>query len=259
MRRLAFAAGALALLVAVVAMLGSAGVFSVEESAAELDGNIFRSPQHRVRIVVPRGWRKTDEPSYPGLLLWMMPPTRPPAQIVLTAETFTRELYCSWSPACRAMPTNTARYACALREKLAAQKMRVGPTQLGPKENDQVGLPSLLFEYDDNRRFLRHAVTVTEDRAFSLVLSAQTSEARATYVRTFDQTLRTLVPLTAAEAAAPIAAQARPDAGLTVAVDAALHDAIALPTDAAPLDAGVVFETQPNTKINPIGPCPSGK
>src|SRR5688500_5926445 len=89
MRRLAFAAAAIALLVAfVVAIVG--GVFAVGESAAELDGNIFRSPQHRVRIVVPRGWRKTDEPSYPGLLLWMMPPTRPPAQIVLTAETFTR-------------------------------------------------------------------------------------------------------------------------------------------------------------------------
>jgi hypothetical protein len=244
-RRFASAGLALASLAAIALVIG----FLVGDSRAELENQVFTSRTDRLRMVVPRGWRATDQPSYPGLLLWMMR-AQPPGTIVLTAEPFTRELYCSWSVPCRNQTTNTAKYACALREKLAAQKMHVGPSQLGPKENEAAGIPSVWFEYDDGKRFLRQAISVTNERAVSLVLSSPTAEARATHVRPFDQALRTLQVLTVAEAQ-PIGT---PDAA--AALDAGLADATTLPIDGATLDAGVVFSSTPVPKQSPIGPCP---
>ncbi len=201
---------------------------------------VFTSRTDRVRIVIPRGWCATDHPSYPGMLVSMIH-NQPPGQILLTSEPFTRELYCSWPVACRNMTTNTAKYACALREKLTGLKMRVGPSQLGPKENEVAGLPSVWFEYDDNKRFLRQAVAVTSDRALSLVLSAPSVDARTAHVRPFDTALRTLQTLTAAESAAPV--------GST--------DAAVAPGD-APADAAASAEhtAPPPPRESPIGPCP---
>ena len=91
MRSLLGAISALAIVVALV-VLGSR--FLVGESAADLENQVFTSRSDRIRIVIPRGWRGTDQPSYPGLALWMMR-SQPPGRIVLTSEAFTRELYCS--------------------------------------------------------------------------------------------------------------------------------------------------------------------
>jgi hypothetical protein len=242
MRRFATAAFAIALLASLVIALG----FLVEESQAELENQVFTSRADRIQMVVPRGWRATDQPSYPGLLLWMMR-TQPPGQIVLTGETFTRDLFCSWPVACRNLrDSNTAKYVCALRERLAAQRLRVGPVQQGPKENELAGLPSVWFEYDDGKRFLRQAVAVTSDRAISLVLTAPTVEARAAHGRPFDQALRTLRILSAAETAP------------TIDAPSGLFDATpsTLPADGAPRDAGVVFESAAPPRLDPIGPCP---
>ena len=250
MRRLFAATCALAIVVAL------ASQFLVGESAADLENQVFTSRSDRIRIVVPRGWRGTDQPSYPGLALWMMR-SQPPGRIVLTSEAFTRELYCSWPIACRTSHESPAsKYACALRQKLAAQRFRVGPVQPGPKDNEASGLPSVWFEYDDGKTFLRQAVALgVSDRAVSLVLSAPSNDFRATHVRAFEQALRTLRTVSAEEAAAS-----------TVAPDAAVAIAIAdgpFGTDAAPLsdaavpgDAGVAFESAPAPREAPIGPCP---
>src|SRR5687768_1449875 len=96
MRRLIAMLFPLALLAAIAAPV----LFLVEDSEADLDNLVFTSKPDRIRMVVPRGWRATDQPSYPGLLLWMMR-SQPPGQIVLTSEVFTRELYCSWPATCR--------------------------------------------------------------------------------------------------------------------------------------------------------------
>lgn len=262
MQRLTRAVVPLALLIAI----GAITTFLVEESRAELDNQVFTSRADRLRMVVPRGWRATDHPTYPGLLLWMMR-TQPPGQIVLSSETFTRELYCSWPTTCRAASdTPTNKYACALRAKLQAQRLRVGPTQAGPKENEAAGIPSVWFEYDDGKRFLRQAIAVTNDRAISLVLSAPSLEARSAHVRPFDQALRTLRLLSAAEAAA---SPGSPDASVSIIIDDARDANIATttpdatpPSDAATvLDASapttaVTFESAPAPKIDPVGPCP---
>ncbi|MGN6104039.1 MAG: hypothetical protein ACTHU0_02950 [Kofleriaceae bacterium] len=267
---------------AALAALATGARFLVGESRADLESSVFESSADGVRIVVPRGWRATDQPSYPGLLLWMMR-SQPPGQIVLTSEAFTRGLYCSWPVECRTLQDSmTARYACALRTRLAAQRLRVGPAQPGPKENQAAGLPSVWFEYDDGKRFLRQAVAMTEHRAVSLVLSAPSNEARAAHVRPFDLALRTLQRV--GDAAPPAPGPVRPTptpapteaqgsgasaAGSATSPGAAPPPADAGPSDAAPIDAaappppdgaaidaGARFESAPAPKIDPVGPCP---
>jgi hypothetical protein len=249
MQRLGRAAFPLAL-IAALALLAAAFVGS---SSAELENSVFTSRTDRIRMIVPRFWRASDQPSYPGVLLWMAL-SKPPGQIALTAEAFTRELYCSWPPACRASRDGLpAKYACALRPKLEAQRLRVGPIQAGPRETEAAGVPSIWFEYDDGNRFLRHAIAFLPDRAISLVLSAPTSEARAANARAFEQALRTLHLLSPEETARVegIDASVPP-------VDALAGDSIApgALTDGAPLDAGVMFESAPAPQISPVGPCP---
>jgi hypothetical protein len=249
----AFATGAITLVIA------------LRPVEAELENHVFTSRADRIRLVVPRGWRESDAPSYPGVLLWLM---RPETKIVLTAEPFTRALYCSWPITCRTShEANTveAKLACALQRKLADQKMHVGPVQEGPKENEEAGLASVWFDYDDGKHFMRQAVALGEDRAFSLVMEASSAEIRNSQVRAFEQTLRTLRPLTEAELGAP------PAPGTSLVApgnDAGIADAAAIvPGDGGTLapatttggDAGVPspvpYQSAPAAKINPIGPC----
>ncbi len=241
MSRVLAALSAVALLCAIVI---GAVIVVVDDAHAELENSVFTSRANRLRMVVPRGWRATDQPSYPGLLLWMLR-SQPPGQIVLTAEAFTREQYCSWPIACRTSPDGlSSKYACALRARLQTQRMQVGPVQAGPKDNEAAGLPAVWFEYDDGKRFLRQAVAVGGDRIVTLVLSSPTNDARAAHVRPFEQALRTLRPLTSDEEQtiepdASVAPQPTTDGGA--------------PTDATTIDAGVGSAS----KINPVGPCPS--
>jgi hypothetical protein len=199
-------------------------------------------------MIVPRGWRASDLPSYPGVLLWMAR-SQPQGQIELTAEDFTRALFCSWPLACRTSSDSlAAKYACALGTRLEAAGMHVGPVQPGPKDNEAAGLPSVWFEYDNGKRFLRQAIAFSPERAISLVLAAPTSEARSTHARAFEQALRTLRTLNAEETARA-EATAVPD-------DASIADSSVL-LDAGAPDAGVAFQSVPAPKIDPIGPCPT--
>jgi hypothetical protein len=225
---------------------------------ADLENNnqVFTSKADGLRMIVPRGWRPTDQPSYPGLLLWMMR-SQPEGQIVLTAEAFTRELYCSWPAACRARgDAPPATYACALRDRLTALHFKVGPSQAGPKETELAGLPSVWFEYDDGKHFLRQAVAISNDRAFSLVLVAPTNDARTAHSRPFEQALRTLRLLGAQSDAADAAVDiASVEPASTSPGDAGALDATAL-ADASTVDAGTRFESAPAPKLAPVGPCP---
>jgi hypothetical protein len=230
-------------------------VIAVPTVSAELDNAIYSSKTHRIRLVVPRGWRATDQPSYPGLLLWMLR-DRPAGKMVLTAEPFTRQVYCSWPLECRQsnepLPN---KLACALREKMTAQRIHVGPPQAGPKENAQNGVASVWFEIDDGKRFQRQAVALGEDRVISLTLSASSADARSSHVRAFEQALRTLRPLTAEELGLPaptpeqVVLQLVDDGG--VAAGSAPNDAS---SDAA-VTSSTSFESAPVTKQEPVGPC----
>ncbi len=225
--------------------------FAFRSANAELENHVFTSRADRIRLVGPRGWRESDAPSYPGLLLWLM---RPEGTIVLTGEDFTRDLYCSWPVTCRTsheLGTMQGKLACALRQKLTNERMRIGPVQAGPKENEDAGVPSVWFDYDDGKHFMRQAVALGEDRVFSLVLSANTAEARNAQVRAFEQTLRTLRPLTTDELGAP------PAPGTTIVLDggvATLGDA-GITAIGVGVTAASASVNAPAAKINPIGAC----
>ena len=258
MRRVALAALALALLIAIALFVEATSRADLDTGAQAGSGGVFTSRTARLRLLVPRGWRATEQPNYPGLLLWMLR-SQPSGQIVLTSETFTRELYCSWPVSCRTShDAPTQKYACALRQKLEAQRLRVGTVQGGPKENETAGLPSVWFEYDDGRRFLRQAIAMTGDRAISVILSAPSNDARASHGRAFEQVLRSLSLLPEAVipvAAAPGSAAAPAPAG-DGGVAAAPAPADAQPDAALVLDGGVEFQPAPAPTISPIGPCP---
>jgi hypothetical protein len=244
-------APALLILSGIVATLVGLAIHTSFVSAELENGQIYTSRAHKLRLVVPRGWRATDQPSYPGLLLWMLR-SQPEGKMVLTAEPFTRQVYCSWPIECRSSGDSLAgKLACALRHKLEAQRLHVGPVQAGPKENEQAGIPSVWFEVDDGHEFLRQAVALREDRVVSLVLSAPSAEARSAQVRYFEQALRTLRPLTPQELGEVLPS---PQQVVTQLIDDAGITADATPSDAA-VAAPTTFESAPVTKIDPVGPC----
>lgn len=219
---------------------------------ADLENSVFTSKAHRIRVVVPRGWRATDQPSYPGLLLWMLR-SQPEGKMVLTAEPFTRAKYCSWPLECRASPDPLpVKLACAIRAKLAAQRLHVGPTQAGPKENEQAGMPSVWFELDDGKQHLRQALALDEDRIVSLTLQAPSAQARTAHVRAFEQALRTLRPLTDEEMGIPT--QSPEAVVMQLVTDAGVTDGASAPGDASTA-AATTFETAPESKLAPVGPC----
>jgi hypothetical protein len=109
------------------------------------------------------------------------------------------------------------------------------------------------FDYDDGKHFMRQAVALGEDRAFSLVLSANSADARNSQIRSFDQTLRTLRPLTTEELGAQLApgTAITVDAGVVSTIDGG--NSIDAGSGApAPLPESV---NPPASKINPIGSC----
>jgi len=193
---------------------------------ATLDGDVFTSRDANVRMVVPRGWRVSDLPNYPGVLLWMVR-TSPPGVMLLTVDTIDRDLRCSWPPRCRAAGTPLAdQVACGLAARLGETGFRVGEVQPGRAP---------WFDYEDDRRWLRQAVLVAGRSAVTLILSAQSAADRSSQARAFDRALRSLRPLTASEAAAAAVAEAARDAGVAAAGDGG---AVA-PADTGPSDAGV--------------------
>jgi len=100
------------------------GVAIAISASADLENNqLYTSRADHLRVVVPRGWRATDQPSYPGLLLWMVRNDADgEVHVTLTAQAFTREVFCSWPITCRTLRDATlpAKAACALGIKLGA-------------------------------------------------------------------------------------------------------------------------------------------
>lgn len=181
-----------------------------QRASADVDGQVFTSTTDRIRLTIPKGWRASDLPSYPGALVYLLR-SQPEGRIVVGAEPLREQLVCGWPQKCRAEPSLAKQYACALVVQLD-RNHNVGSINSGPKENAQAGLPSVWFEASDNRRFVRLAVAVNERRAVTLVLSTQSAADRAAHSRAFDQTLRSLQELSEAEAApastAPAAGEA---------------------------------------------------
>jgi hypothetical protein len=176
-------------------------------SRADVDNQQFTSRARNLKLTVPKGWRPSELPSYPGVLLWMLR-SQPPGWIIVADEPLRQQLVCSWPVECRtASEPLSARYACALGKRLEGKDVLLGPLQSGPKENVAAGIPSVWFEFTDGQRFVRQALAVNERRAITLVLSTSSAAARATHARAFDQVLRSLGELSQGEARLPVSAR----------------------------------------------------
>ena len=111
-------------------------------------------------------------------------------------------------------------------------------------------MPSVWYELDDGKQYVRQAVALGEDRVVSLTLTAKSAEARSAHVRAFEQALRSLRPLTLEELGTALPP---PEQVLMQLVsDAGVADAGM--ADAAPAGAAT-FESAPAAKIDPVGPC----
>jgi hypothetical protein len=251
----------IALLAAPLAVVAFAVLRPGAEAA--LDGEVYTSREANIRMVVPRGWRVSDLPTYPGVLLWMAR-TNPPGRMLLTVDTIDRDARCAWPLVCRdgARPL-AEQMACALAARVEAAGFRPGPVQSGRTP---------WFDYEDGKRWLRQAVLMSGSRAVTLVLSASSLADRANHARSFDRAIRSLRPLTASEAAAvapvidaslpldgalvPTAgADAGPDGGLVG--DGGVPSVIGPPGDAGTdvPDAGAPALAAP-TAAGPMAPCP---
>jgi hypothetical protein len=176
------------LLLAAILVGGSIAVTAIP-SEATLENQVFTSRPHRLKLSVPRGWRASDQSSYPGMLLWMRR-SKPPGLMLLTSEILDDEAYCSWPAECRQQSdVLAAQYACALTAKLERAGFKIGPVQTGPREGE---LPSVWFEYDDGKKWLRQAVATFDAHAHTLILSAASAQQRGSHSRAFDQALRSL-------------------------------------------------------------------
>jgi hypothetical protein len=238
-----------ALAVAVASVL--AGVLAHPSAVqAELDNQLFTSSVHRIKITVPKGWRPSELPSYPGIILWMLR-SQPEGRIVVGTEPLRQELYCSWPPECRALSQPLAgRYACALRTQLERQNLLLGPVQSGPKENLASGLPSVWFEFTDGKRYVRQALAATERRVVSFALSTGSAADRGSHARAFDQALRSLQELSEEEARPTAGDASAPAAGTPPASGSSASSTSSSPSSSP-------SSSTPSSSTPPSSPSPA--
>jgi hypothetical protein len=194
---------------------------SASTIAADIEGTTFSSKTANVRMTLPRGWRWSDQATYPGILL-RMNRTRPKATMLLAVDPLPTE----FDPTCLTRPPVTEgapetalppelRVACQQSKRLVELGFIVG-------EVKEAARP--WFDYvGKNDRQLRQGIAVLGEHVFTLVLSADTAGARAQYARTFDKALRSLrVLLTPGGATiegddteeVPVEEEVSPDAGV---------------------------------------------
>lgn len=229
---------ALALAMIVVGALALALSIAIRPAVATLDDDVFTSREADVRMLAPRGWRVSDQPSYPGVLLWMVR-AKPPGQMMLTVEDIGAASRACWPKECGHDAT-APDFVCVLANRLGAAGFAVGPVEDGRWFDYQRG--------KDATRFLRQGVVVLGHHAFTLILSAPTANDRAAHAREFDRALRSVRPLTGGEGA-PADERGPPaiaDDGGAIAIDAPPD------VDAPPIDAAVTGDGQLASAVTPV-------
>ncbi len=211
-----------AIAVAIAGVVVATGAL-VDHAGADIEGNTFTSKEHNVRMTLPRGWRISDQATYPGVVLRMFR-TRPRGTILLAVDP----LPTSIDPSCLERPPTVegeAAVAAASREVQIACQQRLVLANLGFRVDAIKEAARPWFDYASDKRQLRQGVIVIDDEVFTVVLASDTAAARAQYARTFDKALRSLRALTIEEAEAAAAAEGEPT---TPSADGGV------PTDATP-------------------------
>jgi hypothetical protein len=199
---------ALAIAVLAAGAVVIANAIARRPASATIDDDVFTSREADVRMLAPRGWRVTDSPSYPGVLLWLNR-SKPPGQMLLTVEDISPPSRACWPKECGHEAT-VADFVCVLSSRLRGAGFTVGPVEDGR-----------WFDYQEGknaRRFLRQGVVVLGHHAFTLILAAPTSNDRAAQARGFDRSLRSLRPLSSAGGGAETSGEGQPTGGAPIAV-----------------------------------------
>ncbi|MEZ4404582.1 MAG: hypothetical protein R3B06_31470 [Kofleriaceae bacterium] len=152
---------------------------------AELDGETFTSTAAGVRLDAPRGWRASEASGYPRVLLRLSRST-PPAKITIAIDRIV--------PGCLTAPDAVF---CSSEPNAAAAQLRTRLDGLGVRVTAQQQSRTPELEYEANRRYVRHALIIVGDQVVSVVLSTNSSAARASLRTVFDRLVESVRPLPA--------------------------------------------------------------
>lgn len=171
---------------AVALMLALA--FGLPEARADLTGDTYESEDWRVSLRGPKGWKLSDDRSYPSILLWMVHRS-PDARMLFSAEILV-----------------DVKDAQDYAAKTAARLEKLGFTVRAPQLHSATG--AYWMDFDDGKQFLRQAVLVPSQQGigYSLTLSAPGTSSRGQLLRAFDYTLRSIIPVRTKQTDAPIQA-----------------------------------------------------
>jgi hypothetical protein len=171
--------------------LALANLLSGAHAQADVQNLVFASTGG-ITINLPRGWRVSEQPSYPGVVLWLRRSV-PNGTILVSNELTSKELVCSWPPECRdGTRSIAANYACAVTVGLKTRKTKMGAIENGPRDNIQAGFSSVWLEYNNQQRFVRQAFVMNGQRAITITLASTSAAGRAAHAREFDQMLRSV-------------------------------------------------------------------
>ncbi len=161
-------------------MIAVAALFALHiglnSARADLAGDTFNSDNWRVKLIGPKGWKLSDDTSYPSILLWMVH-RRPDARMLFSAELLVDV-------------KDAQSYAAQTAERLK----KLGFTVRTPQLHSATG--AYWMDFDDGKHFLRQALLVPaqSDIGYSLTLSTPELRSRGQLLRAFDDTLRSIVP-----------------------------------------------------------------
>ncbi len=152
-------------------------VVGLRNASADLTNDVYKSKKWRVSLTGPKGWQLSDNSSYPSILLWMEH-RRPEGRMLFSAEIL-------------AKPIDAQAYAA----QTSARLEKLGFTVRAPQLHSATG--AYWIDFDDGKKFLRQALLVPSKLGigFSLTLSAPDATTRGHFLRAFDYTLRSIVPI----------------------------------------------------------------
>jgi len=128
-----------------------------------------------VRITAPPSWQLSERAGYPNIIL-RLARRSPDGKLFLAAE-----------------PVTEAETSLGYATRTAKMLTQMGFSVKSPARH--VGSGAYWLDASRGDRVLRQAYVVRTGIGYSLTLSTQGSRARAQLLRAFDDTLRTLTPL----------------------------------------------------------------
>ncbi len=180
---------------------------------AEIDNQVLKDSAGGFSIKVPSGWRVSEQPSFPGISVWLRR-TTPLGTIWISSEPVDKDLICSWPPACRNPNDSIAsNYACAVETQLRNARVTVSRLKWDPKAIPSTDFATEWLNYSTRTRAVRQAFMVNAQHAVTITLAAPNATTLKSHLRDFEQMLRTIRAIKNEPAPTPSGSGAAPAAG----------------------------------------------